>query len=120
MSSKKTDRREFLKQGAALASGAAVGAASQSASGQLAGPETFIQGSDDMVAYGSRSRFVTSKRIPHGGRHSPDTFGLDFHIATPLQEQQQLLRRGGLGTAMEGGVRAGQEPPTTPTSGLRA
>ena len=91
MSSKKTDRREFLKQGAALAGGAAVGAASQSASGQLAGPETFIQGSDDMVAYGSRSRFVTSKRIPHGGRHSPDTFGLDFHIATPLQEQHGVV-----------------------------
>ena len=34
MSSKKTDRREFLKQGAALAGGAAVGAASQTASGQ--------------------------------------------------------------------------------------
>ena len=52
-SSKKTDRREFLKQGAALAGGA-VGVMSQSASGQLAGPEAFIQGSDDMVAYGSR------------------------------------------------------------------
>ena len=37
-----------------------MGAASQSASGQLARPEAFIQGSDDMVAYGSRSRFVTS------------------------------------------------------------
>ncbi len=91
MSSKKTDRREFLKQGAALASGVAVGAASNAASAQLAGPETFIQGSDDMVAYGSRSRFVESKRIPHGGRHSPDTFGLDFHIATPLQEQHGVI-----------------------------
>ena len=39
-----------------------------------------------MTAYGSRSRFVNSVRIPPGGRESPDSFGLDFHIATPLQD----------------------------------
>ena len=49
-------------------------------------PGAFIRGSDEMTAYGSRSRFVNSVRIPHGGRESPDAFGLDFHIATPLQD----------------------------------
>ena len=39
--------------------------------------------------------------------------------ATAFQRQQQPLRRGGLGTALEGGVRAGQEPAATPASGLR-
>ena len=91
MGSKKQNRREFLKSGAAIAGGAAIGAASKSASAQLEGPEAYIHGSDDMVAYGSRSRFVNSARIPHGGRHSPDQFGLDFHIATPLQDQYGVI-----------------------------
>ena len=91
MGPKKQNRREFLKQGAAIAGGAAVGAASQSASAQLPGPEGFLHGRDDIVAYGQRSRFIESKRIPHGGRHSPDTFGLDFHIATPLQDQHGVI-----------------------------
>ena len=85
MSSKQSDRREFLKRGAALAGGLGL-AAAKPASGQLPDPEGMIVGTDDLVAYGKRSRFEDSKRIPHGGRHSPDAFGLDFHIAAPLQE----------------------------------
>jgi len=91
MDSKKKDRREFLKQGAALAGAAALGATAKSASGQLPGPEAQQQGTDELVAYGKRSRFVTSKRIPHGGRPSPDQFGLDFHIATPLQDHYGVI-----------------------------
>ena len=91
MSSKKTDRREFLKRGAALAGGVAASAAARSANAQLPDPEGFIRGSDELVGYGTRSRFVNSKRIPHGGRPSPDAFGLDFHIATPLQDQMGIL-----------------------------
>tara|TARA_B100002003_G_scaffold248341_1_gene281910 strand:- start:1949 stop:3193 length:1245 start_codon:yes stop_codon:yes gene_type:complete len=91
MGSKKSDRREFLKQGAALAGGMTLGAATNSATGQLEGPEAFIQGTDELVGYGKRSRFVTSERIAHGGRPSPDTFGLDFHIAAPLQDSVGVI-----------------------------
>ena len=92
MSQKKTDRREFLKRSAAVAGAVGLGAA-KPALGQdhehmpvAPEPGAFIRGSDEMTAYGSRSRFVNSVRIPHGGRESPDAFGLDFHIATPLQD----------------------------------
>ncbi|MXY89549.1 MAG: sulfite dehydrogenase [Gammaproteobacteria bacterium] len=90
MSSKQSDRREFLKRGAALAGGLGL-AAAKPASGQLPDPEGMIVGTDDLVAYGKRSRFEDSKRIPHGGRHSPDAFGLDFHIAAPLQESVGVI-----------------------------
>jgi len=86
MDSQKTDRREFLKRSAAVAGGLTLGAA-EPALGQAVAPvPANILGTDELVGYGDRSRFVTSERIPHGGRASPDTFGLDFHIATPLQD----------------------------------
>jgi len=91
MSSKQSDRREFLKRSVALASGLGLGAATQPVLGQLPGPEAHQHGTDEIVAYGKRSRFVTSVRIPHGGRHSPDTFGLDFHIAAPLQDSVGVI-----------------------------
>ena len=50
-----------------------------------------IMGTTDLGAYGKRSRFETSVRIPHGGRPSPDAFGLDFHIAAPLQESVGVI-----------------------------
>jgi sulfane dehydrogenase subunit SoxC len=34
---------------------------------------------------------VTSVRIAHGGRPSPDDFGLVFHVATPLQDQMGVI-----------------------------
>src|SRR4030095_16396879 len=93
MGSKRLDRRELLKHGAALAGGLTLGAVAP-ASGQTpaAGGETpasgpkMIRGNKELIAYGDRSRFVTSVRIPHGGRPSPDAFGLVFHVATPLQD----------------------------------
>jgi sulfane dehydrogenase subunit SoxC len=47
--------------------------------------------SDELIAYGQRSRFVTSKRIPHGGRPSPDPFGLVFHVASPIQDSVGVI-----------------------------
>ena len=90
MSSKQSDRREFLKRGAALAGGLGL-AAAKPASAQLPDPEGMIVGTDELVGYGKRSRFESSQRIPHGGRHSPDAFGLDFHIAAPLQESVGVI-----------------------------
>src|SRR5580765_4559185 len=43
------------------------------------------------IAYAARSKYVTSARIPHGGRPSPDNFGLTFHVATPLQDQVGVI-----------------------------
>ena len=85
MSLKRSDRREFLKRGAALAGGLGL-AAAKPAIGQTPAAGGIITGSPELVAYGTRSRFVTSERIAHGGRASPDAFGLDFHIASPIQD----------------------------------
>jgi len=45
----------------------------------------------DQIAYGARSNRVTSVRIPHGGRPSPDNFGLTFHVASPLQDSVGVI-----------------------------
>ena len=94
MAAKRPDRREFLRGGAALAGGLTVGAV-KPAMGQAPEPERFIRGDADMnmIAYGERSRFETSVRIPHppGGRHSPDAFGLVFHVAAPLQDSVGVI-----------------------------
>ena len=87
MDSKRPDRRKFLTGGAALAGGLALGTVKPAAA-QSPEHHGFIKGTDDLVAYGERSRFVKSVRIghPHGGRKSPDEFGLVFHVASPLQD----------------------------------
>ena len=90
MGSKRPDRRQFLRGGATLAGGFTLGAAAP-AMGQLPEPERFIRGSDDLIAYGERSPYVTSVRIPHGGRPSPDAFGLVFHVAAPLQDSVGMI-----------------------------
>jgi len=95
MASKRLDRRELLKGGAALAGGMTLGAVApamgqtQVQEGTTAGAANppMIRGDEDkIIAYGTRSKYVTSVRIPHGGRPSPDNFGLTFHVATPLQD----------------------------------
>ena len=92
MREKRPARREFLKNGAALASGFTLSAAAP-ALGQHAPPQpTMIKGErQGEIAYGARSKYVTSARIPHGGRPSPDNFGLTFHVATPLQDQVGVI-----------------------------
>jgi sulfane dehydrogenase subunit SoxC len=92
MGVKRSNRRRFLKNGALLAGGLTLGAgAVKSASGQTStaqtsAPQTYIKGTEELIAYGERSRFETAIRHSHGGRHSPDPFGLVMHVATPLQE----------------------------------
>ena len=68
MDSKKSNRRGFLKKSAALAGLAAGG-------GRLAKaqtPGTPTKKIEELIAYGDRSRFVTSIRKPVADRHSPD------------------------------------------------
>ena len=90
MGSTRPDRRGFLRSGAALAGGLTLGAV-EPAIGQTPASRAFIKGSEELIAYGERSRFVTSVRIPHGGRPSPDPFGLVFHVATPLQDSVGVI-----------------------------
>jgi sulfane dehydrogenase subunit SoxC len=93
MASDHTDRRAFLKRGAALAGGLTLGGpafgddsvAAQSAPSQS--QELPDYSSPELIAYGERSPYVTSVRTPVNGRPSPDDFGLVFHIGTPLEEQ---------------------------------
>jgi len=85
MALKKTNRRGFLKGGAAVA-GLAAGAA-QSVKGAPPVSELLAKGTThELIAYGERSRFVTSLRAPVAERPSPDDFGLMFHVLTPLQD----------------------------------
>lgn len=92
MGAKRPDRRGFLKGSAALAGGLTLGAA-EPALGQLPNPKTYVKGTDERVAYGERSKFVTSVRIAHppDSRPSPDAFGKLFHIASPLQDSVGMI-----------------------------
>ncbi|OFW27042.1 MAG: sulfite dehydrogenase [Acidobacteria bacterium RIFCSPLOWO2_12_FULL_60_22] len=89
MDSKQPNRRKFLKGSAALV-GLAVGAV-RSASGQTPASGAYIKGNAELIAYGQRSRFETAVRMSHGGRSSPDAFGLVMHVATPLQESVGVI-----------------------------
>jgi sulfane dehydrogenase subunit SoxC len=87
MDVKKPSRRKFLASGAAVA-GAAAGAV-RPASGQTPAPtaaDPAKKSLKDIIAYGDRSRFVTSLREAADGRPSPDAFGLTFHVVTPIGE----------------------------------
>src|SRR6202011_4957179 len=102
MGSKRTSRRELLQGGRALGGGALAGGLTlggpvqaqthDHASGPASGSENaypMIPGNKEMIAYGERSHFVTSVRIPHpmGSKASPDEFGKTFHVASPIQDQ---------------------------------
>src|SRR5580692_9599016 len=84
---KKPSRRKFLKSSAAVA-GLAVSANVAATAAQTAAPaaETPQQHAKDLVAYGERSKFVNSVRVPVAERDSPDMFGMTFHVLTPLQD----------------------------------
>src|SRR3989475_8420148 len=89
MDPKQPNRRGFLKNGAALAGLAAGGV--RPASGQTPVPEAHPKDIKELIAYGDRSRFVTSIRVPTAGRTSPDAFGLTFHVLTPLQDSVGII-----------------------------
>src|SRR5689334_231669 len=87
MGSNRRNRRGFLKGGAAFVGLAAGGA--QLATSQTQG--TPAKKTDELIAYGERSRFVNSIRMPVAERHSPDEFGLTFHVLTPLQDSFGII-----------------------------
>ena len=111
MDPKPSSRRELLK-GAALAVGTVAAGASVSkiAFAQTPAPDDaapalpsyaaneapMVAASDDVIAYGVRSHYVTSKRIPALGRPSPDDFGLEFHVCTPLQDSYGTIQASSL------------------------
>ena len=78
MGSKRLNRRELLKSGATLAGGFTLGAAAPALAASRTRNDTMRHPADDQgrqggqIAYGDRSKHVTSVRIPHGGRPSPD------------------------------------------------
>lgn len=80
MDPKKKSRRKFLKEAAAAVSAMPVGALAASAEA------TSDRSPEELVAYGERSRFVTSVRIPVADRPSPDALGMLFHVSAPLQD----------------------------------
>ena len=86
---KKTNRRGFFKSSTALA-GLAAGA-TKAADAQTNTARNSVNNSDALIGYGDRSHFITSKRIPVTGRHSPDEFGLMFHVLTPLQDSVGII-----------------------------
>src|ERR1041384_1124172 len=110
MDSKRSSRRELLKGGATLAGGLTLRAVTPArgeapapsqapahdhpvATGGSANNYPMIPGSEKLIAYGERSRYVTSVRIAHpmGGRPSPDAFGKVFHVASPLQDSVGVI-----------------------------
>ena len=100
MDAKPRGRRKFLKEGAALAGLAHRGSsvrerpdarlpAAGCRGSRRTTPEELAK---ELIAYGERSRFVTSMRVPVAERHSPDMFGLTFHVLTPLQDRSGSSR----------------------------
>ena len=89
MNPKQTDRRRFLKSGAALA-GLAVGA-SASALPAAAAPE--LEKVDELHLYGERSHFVTSVR--NGSINNPERRLKDevvaFGLRTPHQDSVGMI-----------------------------
>jgi sulfane dehydrogenase subunit SoxC len=94
---KKPSRRRFLKGSAAVAgmagmAGMAVkgipGAIAQTPPADTRTPGQRLR---DLIAYGDRSKYVTSMRVPVVERTSPDAFGLTYHVLTPLQDQVGIV-----------------------------
>src|ERR1044071_8288241 len=101
MSANKPSRRKFLIAGAVMPAAAAgalkpgsasaqEGAAAATPAAKAAAPKKDIK---ELIAYGERSRFVTSLREPSEGRPSPDAFGLTFHVVNPLGESDRKSTR---------------------------
>src|SRR5580700_9707584 len=91
MDSQKPSRRGFLKDGAVLAGLATGGAGIANSQTPTSTPGPAAKKTEELIAYGERSRFVTSVRYPVAERHSPDEFGLMFHVLTPLQDSYGII-----------------------------
>ena len=89
MASNGRSRRRFLKQGAALAGLTAAGV--KPALGQSSMAEALSPKNKELIAYGERSKYIKSIRVPVTGRMSPDMYGLTFHVLTPLQDQLGII-----------------------------
>src|SRR3569833_213312 len=102
MDPKSKSRRQLLQGGAAAigtdASGASVSNIASAAPPASSLPSyasneaPMVPASEDVIAYGVRSHYVTSKRLPSLGRPSPDDFGLEFHLTTPLQDSDGTMQ----------------------------
>src|ERR1700675_3308941 len=105
MSPKQTDRRRFLKNGAALA-GLAVGA---SATASPAAAEVPVAHVDELHKHGERSHFVDSIRrgsINNPERRLPDE-PRAFGLTTPLQDSAGMVTPASLHYV----ISHGYEPP---------
>jgi len=98
MSPKLPGRRRFLRDSAALVGLAAgvVPSASAQMSHAEAPPKDAKESTDckdtkDLIAYGERSHYVKSVRIPVAERMSPDEFGMTFHVTSPLQDSVGII-----------------------------
>ena len=90
MHSKKPNRRGFLRKAtlAGLAAGSGIPGVAQEFT-NTSKPKGYM--SEEQIAYGERSHYVTAKRLPVMGRHSPDEYGLMFHVLTPLQDSVGII-----------------------------
>src|ERR1700676_5586193 len=89
MSSKLSGRRRFLRDSAALV-GLAAGVV-PSAGAQMSPSEAPPKDNKDLIAYGERSHYVKSVRIPVMERMSPDDFEMTFHVLSPLQDSVGII-----------------------------
>ena len=107
MISRESDRRRFLKNGAALA-GLAVSAI-QPAIGQSAGSEKPEAHPNDLHSYGERSRFENSVRLGSMGLYDPAPAGYhrDFGFRTPTQDAVGIITPASLHFV----IAHGYEPP---------
>jgi sulfane dehydrogenase subunit SoxC len=120
MDSKSSSRRDLLKGGAlavgAVATGASVStlgsgaitpaSAETPATGPAAAPASYatnvapmVPSTEETIAYGLRSHYVTSKRIQEPGRKVPaiyTDFGLTAHVFTPLQDSYGTIQASSL------------------------
>src|SRR5262249_58080841 len=81
-----------------LALGAAQSAAGQTPVSQPSAADPAMPAMKDtkelakeLIAYGERSHFVKSVRVPVAERMSPDMYGLTFHVLTPLHDSVGII-----------------------------
>ena len=99
MNTKKSGRRRFLKDGAALAGLVAGAGAIQSVSGQSRGSETPAASPKDLSAHGERAPYVTSIRRPSGAGSDSSAAGSvgssrRYRVSamlTPLQDSAGII-----------------------------